>query len=126
MVEILNIRILKKTSPDVLFDAIKLSKLLTKHLSLDKDINIIFVESQYIKKLNKEYRSKDEITDVLSFNIDTDTTLGEIYICPEYIQKNISKEKFLEEILRMIIHGILHLKGVIINKNSQNLILKAN
>jgi probable rRNA maturation factor len=73
------------------------------------NINIIFVSPEEIKKLNNEFREKNEETDVLSFNVDTQ--LGEVYVCPEYIARNYKGELAVEEILRSIIHGILHLVG---------------
>jgi len=70
-------------------------------------INIIFISSREIKRLNREYRKKDSVTDVLSFTIEQDPLIGEIYICPEYI----SKKYPFEEVLRDILHGFLHLLG---------------
>lgn len=70
-------------------------------------INIIFTSSSEIKRLNREFRKKDSVTDVLSFTIEQDPLIGEIYICPEYI----SKQYPFEEVLRDILHGFLHLLG---------------
>lgn len=109
MITVFNTEKLLEISKDIPIDKIK--NLLEEQFSLSKDVNIIFVESAEIKNLNKEYRDKDEVTDVLSFNLDSNDTLGEIYVSPEYIIKNISEEIFTEEILRVLVHGILHLKG---------------
>ncbi|HRY22399.1 MAG TPA: rRNA maturation RNase YbeY [Candidatus Dojkabacteria bacterium] len=70
-------------------------------------INIIFISSREIKRLNREFRKKDSVTDVLSFTIEQDPLIGEIYICPEYI----SQKYPFEEVLRDILHGFLHLLG---------------
>jgi len=72
-------------------------------------INIVFVDEKEMQRLNKEYRNVDDVTDVLSFNLDTEGFLGEIYICPKYVKKTV--EKYEEEIIRLIVHGILHLLG---------------
>lgn len=72
-------------------------------------INIIFVDEKEMQRLNEEYRNIDDVTDVLSFNLNAEGFLGEIYICPQYIKKTV--EKYEEELLRVIIHGILHLLG---------------
>lgn len=109
MIESFNHKKLFKISKDIPLEKIK--KLLVEQFAFPKKVNIIFVDQEYIKELNKEFREKDEVTDVLSFNIDSSDTLGEIYICPEYVIKNISKKDFKEEIVRLIVHGILHLKG---------------
>lgn len=75
------------------------------------DVNIIFVESEYIKDLNSQYRGINTVTDVLSFNLDTEELLGEIYICPQYIVDTHPEITQKEEVLRLIIHGLLHLTG---------------
>ena len=70
-------------------------------------VNVIFISEKEMKKLNKDFKNSNESTDVLSFDISDD--LAEIYICPEYIKKNSSD--FEVEIVRMIIHGVLHIIG---------------
>ena len=72
-------------------------------------INVIFVDEKEMQRLNKEYRNVDDVTDVLSFNLDAEGFLGEIYICPKYVKKTV--ENYEEEIIRLIVHGILHLLG---------------
>ncbi len=76
-------------------------------MSSDGEISIVFTTENDIKELNKEFREKNSSTDVLSFVIEEKPLLGEIYVCPEYIQKNYNEE----EVLRDIVHGILHLLG---------------
>lgn len=74
-------------------------------------INIVFVSSKEIQKLNKEFRNIDSVTDVLSFNLDEPSFLGEVYICSEYIRQTIGEENCEKEIVRVLIHGLLHLLG---------------
>ena len=74
-----------------------------------ENINIVFVQPKYIQKLNKQYRGIDLVTDVLSFNISSGD--GEIYICPTYVYESFKGSDFEEEILRLIIHGTLHILG---------------
>ena len=76
-----------------------------------EEINVIFVEQEYIKKLNSKYRNIDAATDVLSFNISDNPNLAEIYLCPQYILNSFQGDQFEEEILRLIIHGTLHILG---------------
>ncbi len=75
------------------------------------NINIVFVDNKYIQKLNKEHRGIDMPTDVLSFRLDENKNDGEIYISFEYVYQSFKDEKFIEEILRLIIHGTLHILG---------------
>lgn len=86
-------------------------------------LNIIFLDSKEIRKLNKKYRNTDSETDVLSFSYISDKdkinlgngsyTVGEIFICPEVAQSNISSQdnnwNLNLEIALLIIHGILHI-----------------
>ncbi len=72
-------------------------------------INIVFVESEYIQELNNRYRGIDAPTDVLSFKLEEQSS--EIYICPEFIYESFQQDAFEEEILRVIIHGTLHILG---------------
>ncbi len=74
-------------------------------------VNVVFIDENEMQTLNREYRNKDSVTDVLSFNVDSKELLGEIYICPKYVKTNFKGEQFKEEIIRLIIHGILHLTG---------------
>ncbi|PIR71400.1 MAG: rRNA maturation RNase YbeY, partial [Candidatus Nealsonbacteria bacterium CG10_big_fil_rev_8_21_14_0_10_37_25] len=63
-----------------------------------------------IRKLNKKYRGKNRMTDVLSF---PDNGLGEIVICLREVKKNAKKfgSSFKKELSTCLIHGILHLLG---------------
>jgi probable rRNA maturation factor len=74
-----------------------------------ENINVVFVQPKYIQRLNKQYRGVDLVTDVLSFNMSSDG--GEIYICPTYVYESFKGSDFEEEILRLIIHGTLHILG---------------
>lgn len=112
-IEIHNWEILKKYIPEITFSETKLLKTLQKHFSVYNilELGIIFVEDEYIHSLNKEYRKKDYVTDVLSFSITTEPLIGEVYIAPCYVSKNTPKDELVENILRNIIHGVLHIVG---------------
>ena len=90
-----------------------LTKILQKQFSEYNlfQVGIVCVESEYMQRLNREYRGKDYVTDVLSFNLDTEPLMGEVYICPEYIFSNTKQELFQEEVIRDIVHGLLHIAG---------------
>lgn len=68
-----------------------------------ENISLAFVNKAEIKKLNKKFRKKDKATDVLSFGLNEKNYLGEIVICSEAVRKG--------EMLKVFIHGILHLCG---------------
>ena len=79
-------------------------------------INVIFVDHDYIIKLNKRFLNKSSSTDVLSFLLsepDTHEIEGEIYINLDLVSEHAIKFKipFEDEMKRVIIHGVLHLLG---------------
>lgn len=95
-----------------------------KLISFNKcDLNIIFLTTREAKKINKTYRNKNYATDILSFIMQDSYAdsasnkglffLGELVICPEVVKKNAKNHKmtYREELLYMVLHGILHLLG---------------
>lgn len=81
----------------------------------DGAINIILVDDSQIKDLNKRYLNKNCVTDVLGFPIsEADAVFeGEIYICMDRVLENarIYKVDAVEELQRMVVHGMLHFLG---------------
>ncbi|MDH5597175.1 MAG: rRNA maturation RNase YbeY [Candidatus Peregrinibacteria bacterium] len=77
------------------------------------DLNIIFVNDQYIQELNKAYRDKDKPTDVLSFAYSEAGLIGEVYISVATAERQ-AKERghaLVDELNKLIVHGILHVHG---------------
>jgi probable rRNA maturation factor len=88
----------------------------------DWEVSILYCTDDYIQQLNKQYRGKDEPTDVLSFEGGetafakggkTRTAAGDIVISLDSLKKNCAEFHVApdEELKRLLIHGILHLKG---------------
>ena len=84
------------------------------------EFNIIFVSSEKIHEINKEYRSVDRVTDVISFALEDNMDikldhrlLGDIYICLERAHEQAIEygHSFLREICFLSVHGLLHLLG---------------
>ncbi len=87
------------------------------------EFSLILVNEESIKELNRKYRARDEVTDVLSFCYQEGgkfvfppkslLKLGEIILCPPFIKKQAQKENldFEEQLARVFVHGILHLLG---------------
>ncbi|MFW5782480.1 MAG: rRNA maturation RNase YbeY [Candidatus Muiribacteriaceae bacterium] len=84
------------------------------------EADVTFVDKHEIKRLNSEYRNIDRPTDVLSFSLRegemghlAEYLLGDIVICKEIVQLNANDDNidFSEELIRVIIHGLLHLLG---------------
>ena len=75
------------------------------------DLSLVFVGEDRAQSLNKKYRKKTYIPNVLSFPLDE--TSGEMYICPkvaerEAVKFNMTPRKY---VAYLFIHGLLHLKG---------------
>lgn len=84
------------------------------------EFNIIFVDSDTIHEINKNYRHVDRVTDVISFALEDNETitldhrlLGDIYICVERAEEQAKEygHSFLRELAFLSIHGLLHLLG---------------
>jgi len=75
-----------------------------------KDLSIALVGQGRMRELNKRYRGKNRVTDVLSFPNDG---LGEVVICLREVKKNAKRFglTFKKELARVLIHGISHLLG---------------
>lgn len=81
-----------------------------------KDIELIFVENEEMKDINKEHRSIDKATDVLSFPLEFDIPnmpLGSIIISINFIEEKAKEynHSFEDEMKLLFIHGLLHLLG---------------
>jgi len=84
-------------------------------------LSINFVSEKKIRSMNKFFRKKDKVTDVLSFSVcDGEhaefsgvNDLGDIFICLPVIRRQAVDYGvgFESELRRMVAHGILHLAG---------------
>ena len=77
-------------------------------------LNVIFSDDTNLSRLKLKYFNEDVLTDVLAFPIQNDTKLeAEIYI--SYDRAISSSKEFNvslnSELIRLIVHGILHLLG---------------
>ena len=75
------------------------------------DFDLVLVDKNRIKFLNKKYRRIDKVTDVLSFGLKEEKFLGQIFICLEQVfkQAGIVKRNNNDELAEVFVHGILHL-----------------
>ena len=79
------------------------------------EISYLFCEDEKILEVNKEYLDHDFYTDIITFDYSEDNTIsGDILISLQTVESNsqMYKTDFLEELHRVIIHGILHLSGL--------------
>ncbi len=79
------------------------------------DIGYLFVGDEKILEVNREYLGHDYYTDIITFDYSEGKTIsGDIIISTETVASNALKlnTSYKEELLRVIIHGILHLCGI--------------
>lgn len=101
-----------------------LSKIAQRVLKNEKikslDLSVAFIGAPRMRELNRRYRRKDTIANVLSFSFAPSRKeppcslgLGEIVICPQQVRKDAKKYGILfkKALAWMLLHGILHLAG---------------
>jgi probable rRNA maturation factor len=99
---------------------VKVTRLLGLLDCENKEICITFVDDKTIQGINQQYLSKDRPTNVISFSLQegefgdiNPKILGDIVISVDTARQDAEKGHFSfdEEILFLIIHGLLHLLG---------------
>ena len=80
-------------------------------------ISIAFVNDSKISKINRESLGRDGPTDVIAFDLSEDglpfEKVADIYVSTDRASENSLRYgvSFEEEILRLVIHGLLHVLG---------------
>ena len=96
-----------------------------------RDFSVTFVTDDEIQELNREYREIDAPTDILTFRLDdapsfpisfdeedmdflNNEEMGDIFISLDTMRRNAEEFEVgeEEELSRLLLHGILHLRGL--------------
>ncbi|WP_018658833.1 rRNA maturation RNase YbeY [Allofustis seminis] len=106
--------------------------LAAKKLELPENIelSLVIVSDEKIHQMNRDYRHKDAVTDVISFALDDDESdselfefeeieadiprlIGDIYISAAQTARQAKEfdQTFEQELLSLAVHGLLHLNG---------------
>ena len=78
------------------------------------DLTYVFCDDDFLHKLNLQFLNHDTLTDIISFDNSLGKQIhGEIYISVERVKENAGTYQvaFLDELHRVIIHGVLHFCG---------------
>lgn len=80
-----------------------------------RDINYLFCDDEAILKANRQFVGHDYYTDIITFDYSRDDRIGgDVLISVDTVRSNAEKfgVPFKTELLRVIIHGVLHLCGI--------------
>ncbi len=78
------------------------------------NINYIFCSDERELEVNRQFLGHDYYTDIITFDYSTPSTLnGDIFISLDTVRSNAEQLQlpFLDELHRILIHGVLHLTG---------------
>ena len=96
-----------------------------EHIDSEAELSVTFVDKDEIQNINKMYRDKDKVTDVISFALEEDEPeidmneldiprgLGDIIICTDVAHEQAENygHSFERELGFLALHGFLHLLG---------------
>jgi probable rRNA maturation factor len=105
-------------------------KLILKYLEIsgNKDLCITFLDDNAMRKLNTIYRGIKKTTDVLSFSQDGPDTraFGDIIISIDTAKRHARfyRKSLKKEMIKLIIHGILHILGYDHKRKNETLIMR--
>lgn len=78
------------------------------------EVSYVFCSDERILEVNKQYLSHDFYTDIITFDyVERERVSGDIFISIDRVEENAQdfNVSFQQELLRVIIHGVLHLLG---------------
>jgi len=98
------------------------------HCNIDQ-IDFIFCSDTYLLNINQQFLAHDTFTDIITFDYSAASKAtskaisGEIYVSIERVKENakIFKTSYVNELHRVMIHGLLHLCGFKDKKTSDQL-----
>ena len=79
------------------------------------EIGYLFADDEKILEVNREYLGHDYYTDIITFDYsECDTISGDIVISLDTVASNAEQQgtDYAEELMRVVVHGILHLCGI--------------
>ena len=105
-----------------------LTKVIATENKKEGDINYIFCDDEYLVEINQQYLQHDTLTDIISFDYSVGNELhGDIFVSIERVKDNAQdfSVSFEEELLRVLVHGILHYCGYKDKSEADELLMRA-
>ena len=78
-------------------------------------LTYVFCDDEYILEVNRQYLQHDYYTDIITFDYSTSRRVsGDMVISLDTVRSNadLFGRDYNEELLRVVIHGVLHLCGI--------------
>jgi len=79
------------------------------------EVAYVFCDDEKIIEVNRQYLNHDYYTDIITFDYsEGDVISGDLFISLDTVRSNAAEQDtdYVEELHRVIIHGILHLCGL--------------
>ena len=79
-----------------------------------QSVDYSFVDKKQMIKINKKHLNHNYLTDVLAFNYSEGNKIqGDVFVSEEMVRANAQEyaQGFSDELLRVMLHGLLHLCG---------------
>ena len=105
-----------------------LSDLIEREGFNEGDITVVFVTDDYLLEMNKTHLEHDYYTDIITFDYTVSNFIsGDLFISYDRILENANEFKVvtLNELCRVIFHGVLHLCGYKDKSNEEELLMRA-
>ena len=76
-------------------------------------LDIVFCSDEFLLEINRNHLDHDYYTDIITFPLNDNPLIAEIYISIDRVQENAAglNISFEDELHRVMIHGVLHLCG---------------
>lgn len=92
-----------------------INQIIVKHGYTLESLTYIFCSDEYLHQINLEYLNHDTYTDIITFDNADDAGIieSDIFISIERVKENAEQVNatFIDELHRVMIHGVLHLLG---------------
>lgn len=91
------------------------------------NISLICCSDNYLLKVNQDFLDHDYYTDIITFNYNEDNIIsGDLFISIDRVKDNANStlNTFENELLRVIIHGVLHLLGFNDKSEDEQLVMR--